>query len=73
MMANLDSKDNFEDCRFSLIDYAFSPVFKSFILHKPPERKIWSVKSLKDLCIHKITCYSEVSNDNDDDDNDSHC
>lgn len=61
MMANL-SRDNFKDCRFGEIDFAFSPVFKSFILHKnPAARKRWSVKSLKDLCIHKITSYTEVS------------
>ena len=61
MMDNLDTRDNFKDCKFGNIDFAFSPVFKSFILHNPAEKKLWSVKSLKDLCIHKITCYSEVS------------
>ena len=64
MMTNLDNRDNFKDCRFGDIDFAFSPVFKSFILHKPAERKIWSVKSLKDLCIDRISCYSEVSSNN---------
>ena len=61
MMANL-GRDNFKDCRFGEIDFAFSPVFKSSILNKnQTARKRWSVKSLKDLCIHKITGYTEVS------------
>ena len=64
MMTNLDNRDNFKDFKFGNIDFAFSPVFKSFILHKPAEKKLWSVQSLKDLCIHKITCYSEVSSHN---------
>ena len=63
MMANKKvDRDNFKDCRFGEIDFAFSPVFKSLILHKTPAvRERWSVKSLKDLCVHKITCYTEVS------------
>ena len=61
-------RDNFKDCRFGEIDFAFSPVFKKFILHKNPgaSRKIVIVKSLKDLCIHKITGYTEVSINNND-------
>ena len=61
MMAKMGS-DNFKDCRFGEIDFGFCPVFKSSILHKNPTVSArLSVKSLKDLCIHKMTCYTEVS------------
>ena len=58
----MTNQDVFEDCRFGDIDFSFSPVFQSFIVHnRELGRSRCVLRSLKELALLQISRYSSLT------------